>query len=361
MSQFYPLRVANCRNETREAVVVTFEVPEHLREKFRFVQGQHLTLRVNVDGEEVRRSYSICAAPFENALRIAIKRVPDGLFSTWAHENLKPGQTIDCMEPAGHFHIPLEPAGARHHVAFAAGSGITPVLSILKTTLATELHSQVTLVYGNRASSTVLFKEELADLKDRYTARFNLVHILSREHQDIDLFNGRIDRAKCDQLLDRWIDAPTIDAAYICGPRSMMDDVAQSLQARNVDKTRIKMELFSAGLPHGPRRPVQKAAAQAALCRATVKQDGRCREFTIDRNKQTVLDAALEQGIELPYSCKGGVCSTCRCKMTRGEVEMDTHYALEDYEIARGFILPCQSYALTDELALDYDQDSQPA
>lgn len=358
MSRFHPLRVANCRNETRDAMVVTFAVPDELRSAFCFVQGQHITLRVHVDGEELRRSYSICSAPHEDALRIAIKRVPGGIFSTWAHENLKAGQVIDCMEPEGHFHVPLEPGSARHHLAFAAGSGITPVLSILKTTLAAEPCSRATLVYGNRASSSVLFKEEIADLKDLYMARFNLVYILSREHQDIDLFNGRINRAKCDELLDRWIRPQSIDVAYICGPRSMMEDVSESLQAHKIGKSKIKLEFFSAGLQQGPRKPFVETREREARCRVTAIQDGRRREFTIAPTQQTVLDAALELGIDLPYSCKGGVCSTCRCKLTRGEVEMDTHYALEDYEIARGFILPCQSYALTDELVLDYDQES---
>lgn len=358
MSQFHPLRVASCKSETRDALVVTFDVPDALRKAFRFVQGQHVTLRVMVNGEELRRSYSICSAPFENSLRIAIKRVPDGLFSAWAHENLRPGQIIDCMEPAGHFHVPLEPASARHHVAFAVGSGITPVLSIIKTTLAAEPRSHITLVYGNRASTSVLFREELADLKDRYTARFNLVHILSREHQDIDLFTGRLDRDKCDRLFDHWIDPSTLDVAYICGPRSMMEGVSESLQSHNIDKSCIKMELFSIGLPQAPYKHIAPGVAREQKCKVTVVQDGRQRDFYIPRNQQTVLDSALEQGFELPYSCKGGVCSTCRCKLTRGEVEMGTQYALEDYEIARGFILPCQSYALTDELVLDYDQDS---
>ncbi len=358
MSQFHPLRIASCRNETRDAVVVTFDVPDTLRDAFRFVQGQHLTLRVVVNGEELRRSYSICSAPFENTLRIAIKRVADGLFSSWAHENLKPGQVIDCMEPAGRFHVPLEPAAARHHLAFAAGSGITPVLSIIKTTLAAEPRSHMTLVYGNRASTSVLFREELADIKDRYTARFNLIHILSREHQDIELFTGRIDGDKCDQLFKHWIDPSTIDVAYICGPRSMMEAVSGSLRSRRIDKSRIKMELFSDALPRGPRSPRSGAECRAQECKVTVVQDGRRREFSFARNQQTVLDSALEQGFELPYSCKGGVCSTCRCKLTRGQVEMGAQYALEDYEIARGFILPCQSYALTNELVLDYDQDS---
>jgi ring-1,2-phenylacetyl-CoA epoxidase subunit PaaE len=358
MSQFHHLRVLSCKNETRDAVVVTLEVPESVREVFRFVQGQHLTLRTRLDGGEIRRSYSICSAPFEDHLRIAIKRVQDGLFSTWANENLKPGHTVECMEPSGHFNVPLDPASARHHVAFAAGSGITPVLSIIKATLAGEPLSSVTLVYGNRASSSVLFKDELADLKNQYLTRLNLVYILSREHQDIDLFNGRIDRTKCDELLKRWIDPATIDVAYICGPQIMMEEVSESLQGRQVDKARIKMELFSSGLPRGPRRPSATAAPSSTECKVTVIQDGRRREFSIKKNKETVLDSALEQGIELPYSCKGGVCSTCRCKMTSGEVEMDVKFALEDYEVARGFILTCQSYPLTNELVLDYDQES---
>lgn len=358
MSQFHPLRVASCRNETRDALVVTFDVPDTLKEVFHFVQGQHLTLRVNIDGHEARRSYSICSAPFENRLRIAIKRVPDGIFSSWAHRHLRPGQVIECMEPAGHFHVPLEPRSARHHVAFAAGSGITPVLSIVKTTLAAEPRSHITLVYGNRSSASVLFKEELADLKDRYMARFSLVYVLSREHQDVDLFNGRIDRTKCDRLLGEWIDPSSIDVAYLCGPRSMMEDVSESLLEHDIAKSRIRMELFSVGLPQGPRMARADHTVPNLMCNVTAIQDGRRRQFTIPRNQQTVLDAALEQGIDLPYSCKGGVCSTCRCKMTRGEVEMDTHYALEDYEIARGFILPCQSYALSDELVLDYDQST---
>lgn len=358
MSQFHPLRVASCKSETRDAVVVTFDVPDVLRNAFRFVQGQHLTLRVNVQGQELRRSYSICSAPFENALRIAIKRVPDGNFSCWAHDNLKPGQVIDCMEPAGHFHVPLEPASVRHHVAFAAGSGITPVLSIVKTTLAAEPHSHMTLVYGNRASTSILFRDELADLKDRYTARFSLIHILSREHQDIDLFSGRIDRDKCDQIFAHWIDPSTIDIAYICGPRSMMEQVSESLQSHNIDKSHIKMELFSVGLLQDSRKHISRSEPHPKECQVTIIQDGRRREFHFLRDLQTVLDSALEQGIELPYSCKGGVCSTCRCKLTHGEVEMGAQFALEDYEIARGFILPCQSYALTDQLVLDYDQES---
>jgi ring-1,2-phenylacetyl-CoA epoxidase subunit PaaE len=358
MSRFHPLRVASCKGETRDAVVITFDIPEEQRAAFCFIQGQHLTLRTQFDGEELRRSYSICSAPHEGQLRIAIKRVQDGLFSTWANQNLKPGDIIECMRPSGHFHVPLEPEAERHHVAFVAGSGITPVLSIIKTTLVAEPKSRFTLVYGNRSSSSVIFKEELEDLKDRYLERFNLVFILSREHQDIELFNGRIDRAKCDQLLRHWIDPEDIDVAYICGPQSMMEDVSTSLQTRGVAKERIKMELFDATHSRVARTRATASIAADQGCRVTVIQDGRKREFTVEKKQHTLLEAALEQGIELPYSCKGGVCSTCRCKLIAGEVEMDVNFALEDYEIARGFILTCQSYPLTNELILDFDQES---
>jgi ring-1,2-phenylacetyl-CoA epoxidase subunit PaaE len=357
MSKFHPLRVANVTNETRDAVVVTFEVPEEQQDSFRFTQGQHLTLRAEFDGEEIRRSYSICSAPFENQLRIAVKRVQDGLFSTWANQNLHAGHVVECMEPSGHFHVPLEPASQRHHVAFAAGSGITPILSIIKTTLAMEPKSRFTLVYGNRASSSVLFKEELSNLKDIYLDRFNLIFILSREQQDIELFNGRIDGAKCNALLKHWIDPSDIAIAYICGPQSMMEEVSISLQANGVSKDQIKMELFGGTQPRGPRKHLEIAAANNQ-CKVTVIQDGRSREFTAEKNRLTLLESALEQGIDLPYSCKGGVCSTCRCKMTTGEVDMDVNFALEDYEVARGFILTCQSYPLSGEVVLDFDQES---
>ena len=358
MSTFHSLRVQSLTSETRDAVVVTFEVPEEQRETFRFTAGQHLTLRATLDGEEIRRSYSICSAPFESKLRIAIKRVQDGLFSTWANKELKPGHLIECMPPSGNFAVRMEPAACRHHVAFAAGSGITPILSILKTVLDEEPQSRFTLVYGNRASSAVIFKEELANLKDRFLDRLNLVFILSREQQEIELFNGRIDGAKTEQLLRHWIAAEDIDVAYLCGPQSMTEEVAATLQAHGIAKANIRTELFGTTSTRAPRRVMPAAEAGEQDCKVTVIQDGRQREFTIARNKLNVLDAAMAQGVELPYSCKAGVCSTCRCKMTAGEVDMDINFALEDYEVARGFILTCQSYPLTAELVLDFDQES---
>lgn len=358
MSKFHELRVADVHAETRDAMVVTFEAPGDDAGAFHYLAGQHLTLKARIEGEEVRRSYSICAAAQEQKLRVAIKRVDDGLFSSWAVENLRPGQRIEVMEPAGNFNVPLEPASRRHHLAFAAGSGITPILSLIKTTLAAEPDSRFTLIYGNRASSSVIFKEELEDLKDRYLARLNLVFILSREHQDVDLFNGRIDAEKCDQLLSLWVNPADIDVAYICGPQTMMEQVSERLMARGLAKSQIKMELFATALHKGPRPPRPGVVKGNEGCRITVIQNGLTRAFSMTKNKASLLDAALEHGIELPYSCKGGVCSTCRCKLIKGEVDMDANYSLEDYELARGFILSCQSFPVTDELLIDFDQET---
>jgi len=358
MSKFHEVKVASVRQETRDAIAVTFDVPESLADQFHYVQGQHLTLRTEISGEDIRRSYSICSAVQDNRLRIAIKRVPGGLFSNWANDFLKPGRSLELMPPSGHFNVALSPENRKHYAAFAAGSGITPVFSIVKTTLLTEPRSQVTLVYGNRSSSSVIFREELADLKDIYRERLNLVFILSREQQDLDLFNGRIDRAKCDALLEKWIDPAGIDVAFLCGPLGMMEDVSASLQAHGLSKAQIKMELFATSLSQALRPTPMHHILGHNECQVTVIQDGRTRQFTMEKNKGNVLEAGLAQGIELPYSCKGGVCSTCRCKVIEGEVDMDANFALEDYEIARGFRLLCQSYPVTDQLVIDFDQET---
>ncbi len=356
MSKFHPLTVATVTRETRDAIALTFEVPPDLREQFRFVQGQHLTLRADIDGEDVRRSYSICSAVQDEVLRIAVKKAPGGVFSMWANDGVRAGQTLDVMPPMGHFNVPLAPDKRGHYVGFAAGSGITPLLSIIKTTLAVEPHSQFTLFFGNRSSSAVMFKEELSDLKDSHLERLNLVYVMSREPQDIEILNGRIDRAKADALLERWVDTGTVDAAFVCGPDGMMQAVAASLEAHGVPKARIKVELFAASIPKHERKPQAAPAPGHTECAVTVIMDGAARQYTVEKAKENILDAALRQGIELPYSCKGGVCSTCRAKLIEGEVDMDVNFALEDYEIARGFILCCQSYPVTDKVVVDFDQ-----
>lgn len=356
MSKFHSLAVASVTRETRDAVTLNFAVPPALKDIFRFEQGQHLTLRALIDGEDLRRSYSICSAVQDGDLRIAVKRSPGGIFSTWINEHVTAGHRIDVMPPMGHFNVPLAATNRHHYVGFAAGSGITPLLSIIKTTLLTEARSTFTLFYGNRSSSAVIFREELADLKDRYMDRFSLIYVMSREPQDIELLNGRIDRTKADALIDHWLDIAAIETAFVCGPDGMMQAVADSLQAHGLAKSRIKIELFAASIPKHQRKVPLVADSARGQCEVTVIIDGASRQYTLEKLKENILDAALQQGIELPYSCKGGVCSTCRAKLIEGEVDMDVNFALEDYEVARGFILCCQSYPVTDKVVVDFDQ-----
>ncbi|MFC5461142.1 1,2-phenylacetyl-CoA epoxidase subunit PaaE [Massilia niabensis] len=356
MSKFYPLTVAQVKHETRDAIAVTFAVPPELKSTFAYQQGQHLTLRATIGGEDVRRSYSICSAVQDELLRVAIKRTPGGLFSSWANESLQPGATLEVMPPMGHFNVPLEPDSERHYLAFAAGSGITPILSIIKTTLQAEPKSRFTLVYGNRASSSVIFRDELTDLKDLYMGRLKLVYVMSREQQDIELFNGRITGEKCSAFLKHWIDIQDIDIAFICGPEDMMHGVSRSLQEAGMAKENIRIELFAASIPkheHKPR-PVEAGARQQT--EVTVIMDGSAASFTMDKDKESILDAGIRAGIDMRYSCKGGVCSTCRCKVVDGNVEMDVNYALEDYEVARGFVLSCQAFPITDKVVVNFDQ-----
>jgi ring-1,2-phenylacetyl-CoA epoxidase subunit PaaE len=358
MSKFYPLQVSKVAQETRDAIAVSFQVPDDLKEAFSFTQGQHLTLRAIINDEDVRRSYSICSAVQDHELRVAIKRTPGGLFSTWANDTLKPGTQIEVMPPMGHFNVPLSPENRKHYLAFAAGSGITPMLSIIKTTLQAEPHSSFTLFYGNRASSTVIFKEEIAELKDMYLGRLQVAYVMSREQQDIDLFNGRITKEKCAELFKHWIDLNDVDQAFICGPEEMMKQVSEALQQHGMPMEQIKIELFAASIPKHRHVPKAHSVAEPSQCEVTVIIDGNHASFTMEKDRESVLDAGLRQGIDMRYSCKGGVCSTCRCKVVDGKVDMDVNYALEDYEIARGFVLSCQSFPVTDKLVIDFDQDT---
>jgi ring-1,2-phenylacetyl-CoA epoxidase subunit PaaE len=356
MSKFYPLTVAKVKHETRDAISVTFAVPADLKNSFNYQQGQHLTLRAMIGGEDVRRSYSICSAVQDETLRVAIKRTPGGLFSTWANESLQAGATLEVMPPMGHFNVPLDAASSRHYLAFAAGSGITPILSIIKTTLLAEPRSRFTLFYGNRASSTVIFRDELTDLKDSYLERLKLVYVMSREQQDIELFNGRITRDKCEQFLRHWVRIDDIDVAFICGPEDMMHGVSAALQAAGMPKERIRIELFAASIPRHEHKPRPVEAGERHQAEVTVIMDGSAATFTMDKDKESILDAGLRAGIDMRYSCKGGVCSTCRCKLVEGNVDMDVNYALEDYEVARGFVLSCQAFPVTDKVVIDFDQ-----
>jgi ring-1,2-phenylacetyl-CoA epoxidase subunit PaaE len=292
----------------------------------------------------------------DGALRIAVKKSPGGIFSTWAGESLAAGDRLDVMPPLGHFGVATDATRARRYVGFAAGSGITPLLSIVGTTLAAEAESEFTLFYGNRASGSVMFRDELAELKDAYLTRFNLVHVLSREAQDIPLLHGRIDREKAGALLDHWVDLAAVDAVYLCGPDGMMHAVAEALRERGYPESGIRIERFAASIPKHEHKAGTAPAPGHTECEVTVILDGATRTFTLEKGKESILEAGLKAGVELPYSCKGGVCSTCRAKLTEGEVDMDVNFALEDYEVARGFILCCQSYPVTDKVVVDYDQ-----
>ncbi|WP_424963324.1 1,2-phenylacetyl-CoA epoxidase subunit PaaE [Ekhidna sp.] len=353
MAKFHTLKVATLSRPTEDSVAVTFEIPENLREEFSFTQGQHLTLKKDIDGEDTRRSYSICSCPIDERLTIAIKKLDGGRFSTWANEDLKAGDEIEVNPPHGHFYVPLNPENANSYVAFASGSGITPIMSIIETTLRTEPESEFTLFYGNRRTGSIIFQEELEALKNRYMGRFSLYHVLSKERQESDMFNGRIDGEKIQSYARLFFDPESVDHYFTCGPEEMMLSVQSELKNLGVPEDRIHLELFTSpeGKLGGKEKEVKHEKAHAEI---TVVLDGNSLTFPYDSDK-SILDVAFDNGADLPYACKGGVCSTCVCKVEEGEVEMDVNYALEPDELERGLVLSCQSYPKTDKVKLNFD------
>ncbi len=359
-THFHTLTIAAVQKETPECISVLFQVPEALRETYNFKQGQNITLKAILDGEEVRRSYSICSSPFDNELKIAIKAVEAGRFSSWANQQLKKGDIVEVLPPTGRFFTALNPAHTKHYLAFAAGSGITPVLSIIKATLAIEPNSRFTLIYGNRNRASIIFKEQLEGLKNRYMNRFTLHHILSREKTDAPVNHGRIDADKCKQL-EKLVHFSRMDEVFICGPESMIFSVKEWLETKGIDKKKIHFELFTTPVTGIPQ-PLTNAPASGfrlptsgKSSRITVRLDGIAFDFDLAYDGQPILDAALQQGADLPFACKGGVCATCRAKLVEGEVEMDINYALEPEEIEQGFILTCQSHPRTNKVVVDFD------
>ncbi len=354
--RFHDLTVTGIERQTPDAVAIAFAVPDDLRDAFRFRPGQYLTLAAKVDGEDVRRSYSICSAPSDPHLRVGVKKVADGRFSRFVNEVLSVGDTIRVMPPEGRF---TSLAGERHdYLLIASGSGITPMLSIARTVLGHEPESTVTLVYGNRSTDTIMFREELQDLKDRHMRRFSLVNMLSREKQDFDLLNGRIDGKKIAHMADLGlIDPLGSDGVFLCGPGEMIDDVSETLKAYGVDPDRIRYERFTpageAPRPRAPSDAAQKAVADGVAIEVVL--DGVRREFPMGEGAATVLDAAHKAGLELPYSCAGGMCCTCRCRVVEGQSEMAVNFSLEPWEIEAGFTLACQTRPLSDKLVLDFD------
>ncbi len=350
------LEIAEVVDETADARSIRFIVPEELRETFLFKPGQHLTLMAEINGEEVRRNYSLCVAPHDGQLMVTIKRIAGGLFSNWANDTLKPGKRIEVMAPHGSFTWAFRPGAANHYVGFAGGSGITPVISLLRTALLTEPESRFTLFYGNRDSQSVIFLEQLAKLKNRFMDRLQVHHFLAEEAEEIDLFNGMLDRAKCDEILETLIDPVEAAAFFICGPGPMMDAAEAALKARGVSADQIHLERFTADRPSAAlEAQMQALTEEAAGLTMMVTLDGRKRRVAFDAGAGNILDSARAAGLPAPFACKAGVCATCRARVVSGEVEMAARYGLTDDEVASGYVLTCQSVPKGEGVELDYD------
>ena len=357
MIHFHPLVIKEVRQETDDCVSVAFEIPDELKDTFSFTQGQSLTMRTKLDGEEVRRTYSLCSSPLDNEWRVAIKKVNGGLFSSYANNKLRKGDVVEVMPPVGKFNTSLNPQQQKNYVAIAAGSGITPILSIINTTLRTEPDSSFTLVYANRTRSSIIFKEELEALKNKFMNRFTMHHILSREQPDAPIYYGRIDENKLEILFTRLIDLKKSNEFFVCGPEQLIFCVRDFLLQKGIDKNHIHFELFTipgekSSVAAPSRKPIKDEGPKSSI---SVKLDGVLFDFELANEGQSILDAALAQGADLPYACKGGVCCTCRAKLVEGEVEMDVNYGLEEDEIGQGFILTCQSHPRTPKVVVDFD------
>lgn len=355
---FHPLRVRRVEPDTDEAVIVSFDVPPELRRTFGFTQGQYLTLRGDIDGHDLRRSYSICAGVDDGELRVGVRKVAGGTFSNWINANLKPGDTIQVMAPQGRFWVPIDASARRRYLGIAGGSGITPILSIMKTVLGREPKSRFTLLYGNRSQRSTMFKEEIEDLKNRYLTRLVLHHVFSDEHTESSLHMGVMDRDKIGAFLSALVPAATIDHAFVCGPYMMNDEAEAALLAAGVPEERIHIERFGiaptqAQAPGAVMHEAKPGDAERA--RVVIVRDGLRREIDFRKDDPSILDAASAAGLEVPFSCTSGVCGTCRAKLLEGQVRMERNFALEKHEVAAGFVLTCQSHPLTERVVLSFD------
>jgi ring-1,2-phenylacetyl-CoA epoxidase subunit PaaE len=361
-ARFHTLTVTEVERLTEDAVALSFAIPDELADEFVFEPGQHLTLRAAVGGQDVRRSYSICRSRPEalerKELRIASARVVGGLMSSWINDSVAAGDKIDVMTPLGGFTCATQPDAIRHHVAIAAGSGITPVMSLISSVLAEEPGSRATLVFGNRHTTSIMFLEELEDLKNEYPGRFHLINVLSREAQDVDLFSGRLDRERLERILDAIVPVSTVDQWYLCGPFGLVETAQVLLSDLGVDSHHVHHEVFhvdDAGLPVVASEPVARAPGAPSEAVVTVNLDGRTTVIEMPSRSETILAATLRARPDAPFSCTGGVCGTCRARLVEGEVRMDRNYALEPEEVAAGIVLACQSHPVTATVALDYD------
>ncbi len=358
--KFYPLPVKSLCKDTDNAVVVTFEVPDEFVDKFGFIQGQYLTLKRQFDGEEVRRSYSICAGLDDGQLRVAIKRVEGGVFSTWANEKLKRGDLLDVMPPRGDFFTAIDPESRKNYLCICAGSGITPVLSIIKTVLSREPKSTVTLLYGNQRTASMMFRQDLAFLKNAYLQRFHWINIFSREPQEVDLLSGHLDNRKGGALNKRLIRIKGFDEFFLCGPEAMISEVSRGLRSEGIAEEHIHFELFAASAENA-RKAIARHHARAEEYKGMVSEvsilsDGREYAFELSTDGENILDAGLRNGVDLPFSCKGGVCATCKARLIEGNVDMDLNQALRPEEIETGYILTCQAHPISEKIVVDFDQ-----
>ncbi|MGH3497657.1 MAG: 1,2-phenylacetyl-CoA epoxidase subunit PaaE [Nocardioidaceae bacterium] len=353
-SVFHALRVADVERLTDDSVALTFEVPDPLAGDYAFTAGQHLTVRTDVTGDQVRRNYSICSPAGSGRLRIGVKRLPGGAFSDYVFERLQPGDELEVMTPSGRFFTPLDPANAKHYAFLAAGSGITPVLSLVASTVAAEPHSRVTLLYGNRRTGSVMFVEDLEDLKDRYPERFHLVHLLSREPVEVELFSGRLDGERLGRILDTIVPLDSVDEWFLCGPYAMVTELRGVLEQRGADRAHVHSELFHVDTAPPPPVP-EDVVDDSDAAEVTFVLDGRRSTIRVAPDGPPIIEYALEVRPDAPYACKGGVCGTCRAKLLDGSVRMETNYALEPDEVEDGYVLTCQSHPTSDTVTLDYD------
>lgn len=356
MADFYNIKVADIYKETKDTVVITFDIPEDLKEEFRFKQGQHLTLRKEINGQDVRRNYSLCTSPLENQWKVAVKTIRDGVFSNYAFNELKKGDELQIMPPHGEFFVEVNKNTSNNYIAFAAGSGITPLLSIIKTHLLLEPNSSFKLFYLNRMVKSIIFKEELEQLKNQFFGRFQVFYFLTKEKRDISFLNGRFDKEKLAVLTKTFIDIPDTNHAFICGPQDMIFLIRDELQEAGLDKDKIHYELFFSGSSEQENKYIEEVLDEKVDgTKVTIIDGGKEFHFVMDDDFDNILDGALSAGADLPFACKGGVCSTCKCKVLEGEVKMKVNYALEEKEVAQNFVLSCQSVPVTENVVVDFD------
>ena len=355
MAKFHSIKILDIYKETKDCSVISFDIPEELKQEFVYKQGQHLTLKATIDGEEIRRSYSLCSSPVENKWQVAVKKINNGLFSTFVNDKLKKGDFLEIMPPNGVFHTDVNPSKSKNYIAFAAGSGITPILSIIKTHLALEPESTFKLFYLNRSVKSIIFKEEIELLKNKYFGRIEIFHFLTKEHRSIELLNGRFTKEKLQVLTDKIIDVPAVDECFICGPEEMIFLIRDELVAAGLSKEKVHFELFTSGISDSDKKRVSEILEKKIEgTEVTIIDGGKEFHFTMSDDFDNILDGALAAGADLPFACKGGVCSTCRCKVIEGSAEMKVNYALDENEVAKNYVLSCQAVPTSKKIVVDF-------